>query len=80
MRASARDAALTFLNTDPSCHHPPRLPRRLLCRSQPRGLQPGHPRRFLVAPAIEDQAVDRVHRLGQTKADNGVETGYGWEY
>ena len=31
------------------------------------------------APAIEDQAVDRVHRLGQVRKDDRVEIGHGWE-
>ena len=67
MRASARDAALTSLNTDPSCTI--LLASLAVCSV---GLNLVAANQVILAdswwaPAIEDQAVDRVHRLGQTK-------------
>ena len=67
MRASARDAALTALNTDHSCTI--LLASLAVCSV---GLNLVAANQVILAdswwaPAIEDQAVDRVHRLGQTK-------------
>lgn len=68
MRPPARDAALASLNTDPSCTI--MLASLAVCSV---GLNLVAANQVILAdswwaPAIEDQAVDRVHRLGQRKA------------
>ena len=67
MRAAARDAALTALQTDPNCTI--MLASLAVCSV---GLNLVAANQVILAdswwaPAIEDQAIDRVHRLGQTK-------------
>lgn len=67
MRASQRDASLTALETDPECTI--MLASLAVCSV---GLNLVAANQVILAdswwaPAIEDQAVDRVHRLGQTK-------------
>lgn len=67
MRPLARDAALTALETDPKCTI--LLASLAVCSV---GLNLVAANQVILvdawwAPAIEDQAVDRVHRLGQTK-------------
>lgn len=67
MRASQRDASLTALETDPECTI--MLASLAVCSV---GLNLVAANQVILAdswwaPAIEDQAVDRVHRLGQKK-------------
>lgn len=67
MSASRRDAAIELLNTDPSCKI--LLASLAVCSV---GLNLVAANNVILAdswwaPAIEDQAVDRVHRLGQTR-------------
>ena len=67
MRANQRDASLTALETDPDCTI--MLASLAVCSV---GLNLVAANQVILAdswwaPAIEDQAVDRVHRLGQTK-------------
>ena len=67
MRANQRDASLTALETDPECTI--MLASLAVCSV---GLNLVAANQVILAdswwaPAIEDQAVDRVHRLGQTK-------------
>ena len=67
MRANQRDASLTALETDPDCAI--MLASLAVCSV---GLNLVAANQVILAdswwaPAIEDQAVDRVHRLGQTK-------------
>ena len=67
MNATKRDAAITSLNTDPDCQI--LLASLSMCSV---GLNLVAANQVILsdswwAPAIEDQAVDRVHRLGQTK-------------
>ena len=68
MRANQRDASLTALETDPECTI--MLASLAVCSV---GLNLVAANQVILAdswwaPAIEDQAVDRVHRLGQKKA------------
>ena len=68
MRANQRDASLTALETDPECTI--MLASLAVCSV---GLNLVAANQVVLAdswwaPAIEDQAVDRVHRLGQRKA------------
>ena len=67
MRANQRDASLVALETDPECTI--MLASLAVCSV---GLNLVAANQVILAdswwaPAIEDQAVDRVHRLGQTK-------------
>ena len=67
MRANQRDASLTALETDPECTI--MLASLAVCSV---GLNLVAANQVILAdswwaPAVEDQAVDRVHRLGQTK-------------
>ena len=67
MSAARRDAAIEMLNTDPSCKI--LLASLAVCSV---GLNLVAANNVILcdswwAPAIEDQAVDRVHRLGQTR-------------
>jgi SWI/SNF-related matrix-associated actin-dependent regulator of chromatin subfamily A3 len=67
MRATQRDASLVALETDPECTI--MLASLAVCSV---GLNLVAANQVILAdswwaPAIEDQAVDRVHRLGQTK-------------
>lgn len=67
MRANQRDASLVALETDPDCTI--MLASLAVCSV---GLNLVAANQVILAdswwaPAIEDQAVDRVHRLGQTK-------------
>ena len=67
MRTNQRDASLTALETDPDCTI--MLASLAVCSV---GLNLVAANQVILAdswwaPAIEDQAVDRVHRLGQTK-------------
>ncbi|KAI4183547.1 MAG: hypothetical protein LQ346_006301 [Caloplaca aetnensis] len=67
MRAGQRDAAMTALNDDPGCRI--MLASLAVCSV---GLNLVAANHVIMAdswwaPSIEDQAVDRVHRLGQTK-------------
>ena len=67
MRATQRDASLTALETDPECTI--MLASLAVCSV---GLNLVAANQVILAdswwaPAIEDQAVDRVHRLGQTR-------------
>jgi SWI/SNF-related matrix-associated actin-dependent regulator of chromatin subfamily A3 len=67
MGPSARDAALTALETDPNCTI--MLASLAVCSV---GLNLVAANQVILAdswwaPAIEDQAIDRVHRLGQTR-------------
>ncbi|KAL8937424.1 MAG: hypothetical protein Q9216_004435, partial [Gyalolechia sp. 2 TL-2023] len=67
MRANQRDAAMTALSEDPDCRI--MLASLAVCSV---GLNLVAANQVIMAdswwaPSIEDQAVDRVHRLGQTK-------------
>ena len=67
MNSTRRDAAIDALNTDPSCKI--MLASLSVCSV---GLNLVAANQVVLAdswwaPAIEDQAVDRVHRLGQTR-------------